>query len=163
MIPEIGHFSLIIGLAFAMLLASVPWIGAEKKDAYLVRYAWPLAYGMFFFILISVITLGYSFAVDDFSVAYVAHHSNSQLPIFFKIAAVWGGHEGSLLFWVFSLSVWAAAVATFSKGCWIYSGQFNGIYLSFNRWANEWIYSSSSSRQCLEFGRATPTRLFVST
>ena len=116
MIPEIGHFSLIIGLAFAMLLASVPLIGAAKKDAYLVRYAWPLAYGMFFFILISVITLGYSFAVDDFSVAYVAHHSNSQLPIFFKIAAVWGGHEGSLLFWVFSLSVWAAAVATFSKG-----------------------------------------------
>ncbi|UJF22099.1 heme lyase CcmF/NrfE family subunit [Shewanella sp. OMA3-2] len=116
MIPEIGHFSLIIGLAFAMLLASVPLIGAAKKDAYLVRYAWPLAYGMFFFILVSVVILGYSFAVDDFSVAYVAHHSNSQLPIFFKIAAVWGGHEGSLLFWVFSLSVWATAVAMFSKG-----------------------------------------------
>ncbi|MCL1144351.1 heme lyase CcmF/NrfE family subunit [Shewanella gaetbuli] len=116
MIPELGHFSLLIGLAFAILLSSVPLIGAVKKDAYLVRYAWPLAYGMFFFIFISVITLGYSFAVDDFSVAYVAHHSNSQLPIFFKIAAVWGGHEGSLLFWVFSLSVWAASVAMFSKG-----------------------------------------------
>ncbi|NKF51966.1 heme lyase CcmF/NrfE family subunit [Shewanella sp. WXL01] len=116
MIPELGHFSLIIGLAFAFLLASVPLIGSARKDPYLVRFAWPLAYGMFFFITISVITLGYSFAVDDFSVAYVAHHSNSQLPIFFKIAAVWGGHEGSLLFWVFSLTVWAAAVAMFSKG-----------------------------------------------
>ncbi|GIU01751.1 heme lyase CcmF/NrfE family subunit [Shewanella algidipiscicola] len=116
MIPELGHFSLIIGLAFAFLLASVPLIGVARKDQYLVRYAWPLSYGMFFFIFLSVIVLGYSFAVDDFSVAYVAHHSNSQLPIFFKIAAVWGGHEGSLLFWVFALSVWTAAVALFSKG-----------------------------------------------
>ncbi|QLE83889.1 MULTISPECIES: heme lyase CcmF/NrfE family subunit [Shewanella] len=116
MIPELGHFSLIIGLAFAFLLATVPLIGVARKDQYLVRYAWPLSYGMFFFIFLSVVVLGYSFAVDDFSVAYVAHHSNSQLPIFFKIAAVWGGHEGSLLFWVFSLSVWAAAVAYFSKG-----------------------------------------------
>ncbi|MBW8186464.1 heme lyase CcmF/NrfE family subunit [Shewanella nanhaiensis] len=116
MIPELGHLSLIIGLAFAFLLASVPLIGVARKDQYLVRYAWPLSYGMFFFIFLSVIVLGYSFAIDDFSVAYVAHHSNSQLPIFFKIAAVWGGHEGSLLFWVFSLSGWTAAVAYFSKG-----------------------------------------------
>ncbi|MCL1052130.1 heme lyase CcmF/NrfE family subunit [Shewanella abyssi] len=116
MIPELGHFSLIIGLAFAMLLAIVPLVGVARKDQYLVRYAWPLTYGMFFFIFFSVVVLGYSFAVDDFSIAYVAHHSNSELPIFFKIAAVWGGHEGSLLFWVFSLSAWAAAVALFSKG-----------------------------------------------
>ncbi|GIU46610.1 c-type cytochrome biogenesis protein CcmF [Shewanella sairae] len=116
MIPELGHFSLIIGLAFAMLLAIVPLVGVARKDQYLVRYAWPLSYGMFFFIFLSVVALGYSFAVDDFSVAYVAHHSNSELPIFFKIAAVWGGHEGSLLFWVFSLAAWAAAVALFSKG-----------------------------------------------
>ncbi|BAJ04098.1 heme lyase CcmF/NrfE family subunit [Shewanella violacea] len=115
MIPELGHISLIIGLAFAFLLACVPLIGVARKDQYLVRYAWPLTYGMFFFIAVSVIVLGYSFAVDDFSVAYVAHHSNSQLPIFFKIAAVWGGHEGSLLFWVFALSGWTAAVAFFSK------------------------------------------------
>lgn len=116
MIPELGHFSLIIGLAFAFLLASVPLIGVASKDPYLVRYARPLSYGMFIFILLAVITLAYSFATDDFSVAYVAGHSNSQLPIFFKIAAVWGGHEGSLLFWVFSLSAWTAAVAFFSKG-----------------------------------------------
>ncbi|ABL98459.1 heme lyase CcmF/NrfE family subunit [Shewanella amazonensis] len=116
MIPELGHFALITGLAFALLLSCVPLIGVARKDQYLVRYAWPLAYGMFLFIALSVVTLAYSFAVDDFSVAYVAHHSNSQLPSFFKIAAVWGGHEGSLLFWVFSLSVWAAAVAKFSKG-----------------------------------------------
>ncbi|MCH1926333.1 heme lyase CcmF/NrfE family subunit [Shewanella sp. C32] len=116
MIPELGHFALIIGLAFAVLLAIVPLVGVAKKDQYLVRYAWPLCYGMTFFITLSVLSLAYSFAVDDFSVAYVASHSNSELPIFFKIAAVWGGHEGSLLFWVFSVSVWSAAVAFFSKG-----------------------------------------------
>ncbi|MFQ6371974.1 heme lyase CcmF/NrfE family subunit [Shewanella sp. YIC-542] len=116
MIPELGHLSMIIGLAFAVLLATVPLIGVARKDPYLVRYAWPLSYGMTLFILLAVISLGYSFAVDDFSVAYVAHHSNSELPIFFKVAAVWGGHEGSLLFWVFSLSIWTASVAFFSKG-----------------------------------------------
>lgn len=116
MIPELGHFSLIIGLAFAFLLASVPLIGSVKKDPYLVRYAWPLTYGMFIFMSISIFILGYSFAIDDFSVAYVANHSNSQLPFFFKIAAVWGGHEGSLLFWVFALTIWAMSVAIFSKG-----------------------------------------------
>ncbi|KFZ37726.1 cytochrome C biogenesis protein CcmF [Shewanella mangrovi] len=116
MIPELGHFALIIGLAFAVLLAIVPLVGVAKKDQYLVRYAWPLSYGMTFFITLSVLSLAYAFATDDFSVAYVAAHSNSELPIFFKIAAVWGGHEGSLLFWVFAVSVWTAAVAFFSKG-----------------------------------------------
>ncbi|GLP97709.1 heme lyase CcmF/NrfE family subunit [Paraferrimonas sedimenticola] len=116
MIPELGHFALIIGLAFAILVSVVPLIGVARKDQYLVRYAWPLSYGMFAFIAFSVVALAYAFATDDFSVAYVANHSNSQLPIFFKISAVWGGHEGSLLFWVFSLSVWSAAIATFSKG-----------------------------------------------
>ena len=81
MIPELGHFSLILGLAFALLLASVPLYGSARKDQYLVRYAWPLTYGMFFFISLSVIALGYSFAVDDFSVAYVANNSNSLLPV----------------------------------------------------------------------------------
>ncbi len=116
MIPELGHFALVLGLAFAFLLATVPLIGVARNDQFLIRYAWPFSYGMFIFIAIAIFILGYSFATDDFSVTYVAQHSNSQLPEFFKIAAVWGGHEGSLLFWVFSLSVWTAAVAKFSKG-----------------------------------------------
>ncbi|MGB0895299.1 MAG: heme lyase CcmF/NrfE family subunit [Parashewanella sp.] len=115
MIPELGHFALVLGLAFALLLAVVPLVGVGRNNEYLIRYAWPLSYGMFFFITVSILILGYSFAIDDFSVAYVAHHSNSKLPEFFKLAAVWGGHEGSLLFWVFSLSIWTAAVAMFSK------------------------------------------------
>ncbi|QIZ78491.1 heme lyase CcmF/NrfE family subunit [Ferrimonas lipolytica] len=115
MIPELGHYSLIIGLAFAALLSVVPLIGVVRKDAYLVSFARPLTYGMFAFMSIAVICLGYAFATDDFSVMYVASNSNSQLPVYFKIAAIWGGHEGSLLFWVFSIAVWAVSVALFSK------------------------------------------------
>ncbi|MBY5923626.1 heme lyase CcmF/NrfE family subunit [Ferrimonas balearica] len=116
MVPELGHYSLIIGLAFAVLLAVVPLIGVARKDAYLVSFARPMAYGMCLFMALSVVCLGYAFATDDFSVAYVAHNSNSHLPVYFKIAAIWGGHEGSLLFWTFSISIWAACVAAFSKG-----------------------------------------------
>ncbi|SHI26794.1 heme lyase CcmF/NrfE family subunit [Ferrimonas marina] len=116
MVPELGHYSLIIGLAFAALIAVVPLLGVARKDAYLVSFARPLAYGMCLFMAIAVVCLGYAFATDDFSVAYVANNSNSLLPIYFKIAAIWGGHEGSLLFWTFSISVWAAAVAFFSRG-----------------------------------------------
>jgi cytochrome c-type biogenesis protein CcmF len=70
---------------------------------------------MFIFTLISITILAYCFVLDDFSVKYIASHSNTQLPYYFKISAVWGGHEGSLLFWVFSLTCWAALVARFSK------------------------------------------------
>ncbi|RYV03039.1 heme lyase NrfEFG subunit NrfE [Shewanella sp. OPT22] len=115
MIPELGHFALVLGLAFALLLSVVPLIGVARNDELLTRYAWPLTYGMFFFVAIAIVILGYSFATDDFSITYVAAHSNSHLPEFFKIAAIWGGHEGSLLFWVFTLSLWTASVALFSK------------------------------------------------
>lgn len=111
MIPEVGHYALILGFAFALLGGTVPVVGLLKKDSYLIRYAWPLSYGAFIFIAVAISLLGYSFATDDFSVAYIAQHSNTQLPLFFKIAAVWGGHEGSFLFWLFSLSAWMAAVA----------------------------------------------------
>ncbi|PSW17598.1 heme lyase NrfEFG subunit NrfE [Photobacterium sanctipauli] len=111
MLPEVGHFALIVGMVLAILGSLVPVVGLVKKDSYLTRYAWPLSYGAFIFIAISIFILGAGFALDDFSVAYITHHSNTQLPVFFKLAAVWGGHEGSFLFWLFSLAFWAAAVA----------------------------------------------------
>ncbi len=116
MIPELGHFALIIGLAFAICLSIVPLVGVVTKQQQLITYAKPLTFGMFAFVAISIITLGYSFVTDDFSVLYIAGHSNSHLPYYFKISAVWGGHEGSLLLWVFSLTAWTAAVAKFSDG-----------------------------------------------
>ncbi|MGF1756732.1 heme lyase NrfEFG subunit NrfE [Photobacterium sagamiensis] len=115
MLPEVGHYALILGFVFALMGGTIPLYGLAKKDSYLIRYAWPLSYGAFFSVTTAIVLLGYSFAVDDFSVAYIAHHSNSQLPQFFKVAAVWGGHEGSFLFWLFSLTGWAAAVAYYCR------------------------------------------------
>ncbi len=115
MIPELGHFALIIALAFAICLSVVPMVGIYSNNAKLVSYAKPLTFGMFIFTAISLFILGYSFVQDDFSVKYIAGHSNSYLPYYFKISAVWGGHEGSLLLWVFSLTSWTMAVAKFSK------------------------------------------------
>ncbi len=75
----------------------------------------PLAYGQFVFLAIAFSCLAYAFVVNDFSVLYVAQHSNSQLPVMYKISAVWGGHEGSLLLWAFILTAWISAVALFSR------------------------------------------------
>ena len=120
LIPELGHLALIIALAFAICLTLIPLIGVHSPEQSslkkLMTYARPLAYGMFFFTGISIVILAYSFVVDDFSIKYIASHSNTHLPYYFKISAVWGGHEGSLLLWVFSLTAWTAAVARFSKG-----------------------------------------------
>ena len=103
MIPELGHFALIIGLAFALCLSIVPLIGVAQNNQQLINSAKPLSFGLFLFVGISICLLAYSFTVDDFSVKYIANHSNSLLPYYFKISAVWGGHEGSMLFWVFAL------------------------------------------------------------
>ena len=115
MIPEIGHFSLILGLALSILLGTLPLAGAAINNRALMNLAKPLASGQFFFIFISFIILGYAFLQDDFSVQYVANHSNSLLPVQYKISAIWGGHEGSLLLWALILSGWTAAVVIFSR------------------------------------------------
>jgi cytochrome c-type biogenesis protein CcmF len=115
MIPELGHFSLIIALSLALTLGILPIIGAARNNAVLMGVARPLAYGQMVFIGLAFATLANAFLGNDFSVLYVAQHSNSQLPAQYRFAAIWGGHEGSLLLWAFILSIWTAAVATFSK------------------------------------------------
>ncbi len=115
MIPELGHFSLIIALFLALSLGVLPIFGAARNNRVLMGLARPLATGQFVFIALAFAALAYSFLHNDFSVLYVAEHSNSQLPLHYRFAAIWGGHEGSLLLWVTILSVWAVAVATFSK------------------------------------------------
>lgn len=116
MIPELGEFALILALGFSFILAVVPLYGAATLNALWMDYAKPLAKAQFTFLLISFMCLAYAFANDDFSVQYVANHSNSQLPIQFKLSAIWGGHEGSLLLWAFILSGWTLAVSLFSRG-----------------------------------------------
>jgi cytochrome c-type biogenesis protein CcmF len=115
MIPELGHFSLIIALFLAMTLGVLPILGAARNNSVLMSIARPLAFGQFVFIALAFATLANAFLHNDFSVLYVAEHSNSGLPMQYRFAAIWGGHEGSLLLWVTILSIWTAAVATFSK------------------------------------------------
>ncbi|REG82965.1 heme lyase CcmF/NrfE family subunit [Marinomonas pollencensis] len=115
MIPEIGHFALILALFFSFCLSLVPLVGYWQKNTVLLHTARPLTYLMSFFVLVSFLLLALSFMTDDFSVLYVSQNSNSQLPIWYKFSAIWGGHEGSLLLWVLILSGWSSAVAIKSR------------------------------------------------
>jgi len=115
MIPEIGYFSLVLSIMLATLLSVMPLTGVYRNNIWLMSSGRSLAIGLFLVLLFSFILLAYSMATDDFSVAYAANHSNSKLPMMFKISAVWGGHEGSMLLWILILSSWAMAVAIFSR------------------------------------------------
>ncbi|VAW76581.1 Cytochrome c heme lyase subunit CcmF [hydrothermal vent metagenome] len=115
MIPELGHFALILGLCLAIIQATIPLIGSLNRTPSWVAVARPAAYGQFVFLAISFAALVYAFLTDDFSVLYVAQHGNTELPIVYKVSAVWGAHEGSLLLWGFILSGWTIAVAAFSR------------------------------------------------
>lgn len=116
MIVEIGHFALIVSLGLAILLSLLPLVGASKNNTMLMNTARPLAWGMFSLLLVSFSILLWAFYVNDFTVQYVASNSNSQLPWYYRLTAVWGAHEGSLLLWVLIQAGWTVAVATFSRG-----------------------------------------------
>ena len=114
MIPEVGHFALIIALCLAVLLAVLPAWGAWRGNTVAMSLAPSLAVGLLTFITISFSCLAAAFLQDDFSVSLVASHSNTLLPPIYKFSAVWGNHEGSLLLWALILAMWIAAVALFS-------------------------------------------------
>lgn len=114
-IPELGHLALILALCFAVVQAFFPLIGAWKADHHWMSLGQPAAWGQFVFLLISFACLTWAFMTDDFTVAYTANNSNSMLPWYYKISAVWGAHEGSLLLWAFILAGWTFAVAIFSR------------------------------------------------
>ena len=112
---ELGNYALALSLAVSILLAIFPLLGAEKNIVSFMRLARPMTYGLFVSLTISFGTLFYLFAVNDFSVQYVVNNSNSNLPLHYRLSAVWGSHEGSLLLWIWLLTFWSAAVAIFSK------------------------------------------------
>jgi cytochrome c-type biogenesis protein CcmF len=114
MIPELGHFALILALCLALLQASIPLIGSFREQRLWMAMARPLAYGQFTFLMVALGCLAYAFLVSDFSVLYVAANSNSLLPMIYKLSAVWGAHEGSLLLWVVMIAGWSVAVAILS-------------------------------------------------
>ncbi|MGH8743896.1 MAG: cytochrome c biogenesis protein CcsA, partial [Burkholderiales bacterium] len=115
MIPEIGQFALALALVTALAQGIFTLAGAARADTAWMRIARPAAWGQFIFVAIAFGCLTASFINKDFSVAFVAANSNSALPLQYRIAGVWGGHEGSLLLWTLILSVWMVAVSVFSR------------------------------------------------
>lgn len=115
MVPEIGHFALILALCIALVQAVVSIAGAQLGVKSWTAMARPAAQAQLVFVATAFGCLMYAFIQNDFSVTYVAMQSNSKLPTVYRISAIWGGHEGSMLLWVSFLAVWTAAVAKFSK------------------------------------------------
>ncbi|MGH8757559.1 MAG: heme lyase CcmF/NrfE family subunit, partial [Burkholderiales bacterium] len=115
MIPEIGQFALALALVIALAQGVLTLAGAARGETAWIRLARPAAWGQFIFVAIAFGCLTYSFINKDFSVAFVAANSNSALPLQYRIAGVWGGHEGSLLLWTLILGAWMVAVSVFSR------------------------------------------------
>ena len=115
MIPEFGHYALILALCIAIIQGTLPLVGAHQSRREWILLARPAAHAVFLLLAIAFVILAWSFYSNDFSVLYVAEHSNSQMPVIYRLGAVWGGHEGSLLLWVFLLSTWTFLVAQLSK------------------------------------------------
>jgi len=103
MIPELGQFALALALCLALVQGILPLVGAARGDVQWIAAARPAAQGQFVFVLIAFACLTYAFVANDFSVLYVASNSNSKLPLAYRVAGVWGGHEGSLLLWTLML------------------------------------------------------------
>ncbi len=115
MIPELGHFALILALLLAAAQAGFSLLGAARDNAVFMTAGTSAARGQFVFAGIAFLCLAYAFYANDFSVLYVASNSNSALPLQYRLAAIWGGHEGSILLWTVTLSLWTVAVTIFSR------------------------------------------------
>lgn len=115
MIPELGQFALAIALSLALIQATIPLVGAAYDRDDWMALARPTAIGQFVFVALAFSVLANAFFSNDFSVLYVAYHSNSALPTVYKFAAIWGGHEGSLLLWITILAIWTLLVAVLSR------------------------------------------------
>ena len=115
MIVELGHLSLIIAMLIAVAGAAAALIGAARGERTLIGFARPAAQAQCLFIVLAFLALVHAFATNDFSVKAVAMHSNSALPVAYRIAGIWGGHEGSMLLWALILGLWTLGVSVFSR------------------------------------------------
>ena len=115
MTPEIGQLCLILALCVAAVQSVLPVAGAQFGNPAWIAVARPAAVTQLLFIALAFVCLSWAFVENDFSVLYVATNSNSELPLMFRLAAVWGAHEGSLLLWVLILAIWTSAVALLSR------------------------------------------------
>ncbi|UGS90217.1 heme lyase CcmF/NrfE family subunit [Ralstonia wenshanensis] len=115
MIAELGHFALILALLTAAMQSVLPLVGAARDNERWMAVARPAARMQCALVLLAYGALTWAFVSNDFSVLYVAANSNSALPLPYRVAAVWGGHEGSMLLWTTMLALWSLAVSLFSR------------------------------------------------
>ena len=113
MIPELGHFALILALAVALVQGTLPLVGASRGDARLMALGRTAALTQAFLVILAFGALTQAYVTSDFSVANVVANSHSAKPLIYKISGVWGNHEGSMLLWALILSLFGAAVAIF--------------------------------------------------
>lgn len=111
MIPELGHIALILALCCAVFQVVIPLCSRR----FATRNDIGICIAQFIFLLMSFLILEYAFITNDFSVKYVTHHSHTDLPLMYRISALWGGHEGSLLLWVLMLSAWSTLIAIIGR------------------------------------------------
>jgi len=113
MMPELGHYALVLALALGLVQSIAPVVGARTHDAALIRLANSTAIMQFAFVAVSFAALVICYVTSDFSVATVFENSHSRMPLIYKFTSVWGNHEGSMLLWVLILSLFGAMVASF--------------------------------------------------
>ena len=115
MTPELGNFAVILALCVALVQGILPIVGSYTGNQRWMAVARPAAAAQFLLLTTAFACLVYAFVTNDFSVTYVASNSNSKLPVYYRIAGAWGGHEGSMLLWIQMLAVWTFAVSRFSR------------------------------------------------
>ena len=115
MIPELGNFACTLALAVTLVQGILPIAGSFNGNQRWMALARPAAAANFLLISVAFACLIHAFVTNDFSVTYVASNSNSSLPVYYRVAGAWGGHEGSLLLWIWMLVMWGYAVAMFSR------------------------------------------------
>ncbi|MDP1703256.1 MAG: cytochrome c biogenesis protein CcsA, partial [Sulfurimicrobium sp.] len=115
MIPELGHFALILALLIALVQGVLPLVGAARNNQAWMAVARPAARAQFLLVAIAFCALAYSFLTHDFSVVNVTRNSHSRLPEIYRFTATWGSHEGSMLLWTLILGLWTVAVTLFSR------------------------------------------------
>jgi cytochrome c-type biogenesis protein CcmF len=131
MIPEIGHFALVLALLVGIMQASVPLFGAQRGDTTLMGVADSTALAQFGFVAVAFAALTACYVGSDFSVATVFENSHSAMPLVYKFTSVWGNHEGSMLLWVLILTLFGALVATFGRNI---PASFKATVLAVQAW-----------------------------
>jgi cytochrome c-type biogenesis protein CcmF len=112
---EFSYYLLIIAFFFALMQFSYPFLFLQQTRLQALKWIIPITWSQFLMVALAFFSLMLAFLVNDFSLRYVAENSNSHLPWIYRLCAVWGGHEGSILLWVFSLALWSVAITLFNR------------------------------------------------